>query len=124
MTEFIWWGGPPGPHGTPSSRYCCDGISLSHNGSRATRGAGAPSWPGLGGSPHQMIRLSDFRREFRPMLRGVRQGAPESIMMRADAFPCNRSLARQGASAVAAQKEVAYRNVASFRAVAATECSA
>jgi len=44
------------------------------------------------GAVHFSLPLTDLRREFRPMLRGVRHGAPESIMMRADAFPCNRSV--------------------------------
>jgi hypothetical protein len=54
---------------------------------------------GVGRGPSQSrdrkgaVRLTGLRREFHPIVRSVRRGAPESMVTRADAFPCNRSLA-------------------------------
>jgi len=47
---FIWWGGPPGPRGTPSSRF-----SVEESSSSTTRQAGQGAGRGPGASAPQVI---------------------------------------------------------------------
>jgi hypothetical protein len=66
-TLETWWGGPPGPRGTPSSRWRHNDVSILQGTSRPTRASAADRGP-----PHQ----SGSKRRPGPFCQDSPQGCP------------------------------------------------